>query len=133
MDKEKEKIVKDKFIELNKKHQCFFNSSIDITFNNLINEVGKDIFNENNGDYEIVGIYLSICKQLRDEITAYVIARFTEENMDEVLKKIDENDKIQFDKYFMEHMKWKEDNKIWLYPIEKRLKEYIENEKNKNG
>jgi hypothetical protein len=82
---EKENIVKNTFIELSKKYQYLFNSSIDITFNNLINEVGNKLFHENN--------------------------------------------KIQNDKNFINYFNWKKNNNVWINPIERRLKEFIENEK----
>ena len=126
---EKEKIVKEAFVEVSKKYQHLFNSSIDTTFNNLINEVWLKLFfdNDNKYDNEISYIHQSICNILRVEISTYVISRFTDKNIEKMIQNIDTNNKIQFDKRFIEDIKWKEENSFWIHPIEKRLKEYIEN------
>ena len=127
---EKENTVKEGFVEISKKYYHLFNTSIDMTFNNLTNEVFNKLFYDINADYEVDWIYQSVLNYLHNDITEYVISKFTDKNMEEMLKKIDISNKSQFDKNFIEHMKWKEDNGIRLIPAEKRLKELIEKEQN---
>jgi hypothetical protein len=124
---EKEETVKNAFVEVAKKYQYLFNMSIDISFNNLVNEVGNKLLQENGYDPEIVSIYNSINNYLRNEITSYVISRFNNDNMAQVLKNIDADNNEQFDKCFLDTMKWKETNNIWISPIEKRLKCFLDN------
>jgi hypothetical protein len=122
----KEEIVKSAFVEIAKKYQYSFNMAIDISFNNLVNEVGNKLFHENCYDPEIISIYNSINNYLRNEIITYIISRFNDDNMDQILKNIDEENKEQFDNYFLKNIKWKEDNNIWISPMEKRLKYFLD-------
>jgi hypothetical protein len=118
---DKIEFVKKTILDISKKYFASAYGSIDITFNNINNEVRSILMQKCSFDFDIWDAYNNICFYLRNDISDYFSLRYTEESLDKVIQKIEKEQDENFDNWFLKDMSNKEQNDIWISPIEKRL------------
>jgi hypothetical protein len=122
---DKYEIVRIAICDISKKYLSSFNWSIDITWNNIMNETASKLMLDYPFDQDIRMIFNSICFYLQREISAYIASKLDNENLKKIIKQIEIDNKKIFDDWFLNEIKTKKMNGFWISPIENRLDELL--------
>jgi hypothetical protein len=122
-----EQKIKEALIKAGEKYGNNFYFTVDISFNSCINEA-RDMLGQNNSplDYELWQTFNAVVWRLTYDISSYTSSSFSEARLEGILKDINDENKDAFDDWFLTNYQQAEQNYAYIGPIERRLKELLE-------